>query len=145
MLPNKSNKERKGSYRNPTAILSCAVGLLVLLVVCSIILIIINYFTLHDRHNIGTNEINYLFLVQAENESETSSPKDFDASVIDGGVVKVIIDNPYTAEELGIVPSGAPLAKSDEDLLFRYFAYLGAFGWNYIGIDENTFIFSRNS
>ena len=70
--------------------------------------------------------------------------EDFDASIIDGGVVKVVIDSRYFAEEVGVLSTDIS-EESGEDILYSYFAYLGAFGWEYIGIDENTFIFSRTS
>lgn len=145
MLSNRLKKEKKGSSYNPSTILSYAVGLLTLSVVCSIFLIIINFITLRDSQSIGNNEIRYLFLVLVENESEISTPNDFDASIIDGGVVKVIIDSPYSVEELGVLSSDASTKSDEDDLLYSYFAYIGAFGWKYIGIDENAYIFSRDS
>ena len=144
MLPSRIKKEKKSSSYNSTVILSCVVGLLALSVVCSISLIVINFIALRDSQNMENDEIRYLFLVLVENESEISVTTDFDASIIDGGVVKVSIDDPYYAEELGVLSSDAPI-KSDQDLLYSYFAYIGAFCWEYLGKNENTFIFGRNS
>ena len=144
MLPSRINKEKKSPSCDFTAINYCAIVLLALSVVCSVILIAINIIALNDSQSIGNNEIRYLFLVQVENESEISSPKDFDASIIDGGVIKVLTNNPYFVEDIGVLPSGISL-NSDEEILFRFFEYLGVFGWKYISNDEEIYIFCRNS
>lgn len=107
-------------------------------------MIVINFIILHDSQNTENNEIKYLFLVSVEDESERSASEDFDASIIEGGVVKVVIDSRHFAEEVGVLSTDIS-GESGEDILYSYFAYLGAFGWEYIGIDENTFIFSRTS
>lgn len=136
--------EKKDDIAKNNSAFKCVIGLLTLLSVCSLALVVLFLFSLQKDGNYRNDEIRYLFLVPVENESELSDSSTFDASIIDGGVVKVFINSPYFAEELGVLYS-VNSESTSEDILYSYFDYLGAFGWEFKCINNGTFIFCRNT